>query len=135
MTTINIDTINEERRKRRLPPLTNKQLKQAMAQRRETPRNEPSDSDDGLVDFLIGYTTGIPMPSAGGIIGAALHQPASSSEAHASEPSPSGGGSSGGGGASADISDSQPESSSPSSSSSSDSGGGDGGGGGGGGGD
>lgn len=61
-----LEKINAERRRKGLPPLSRSQADSAVASR----------SDDGGFDathFLIGYMTGIPMPSAAGIIGAVMH--------------------------------------------------------------
>lgn len=107
MTDAELERINVERRKRGLPPLTRLQATTAAV-------HAPDRTDSGFnfTDFLIGYTTGIPMPSTGGIVGSMLHPtpsrddtPASSYSAPDPSPSPSydsspsySGGSDGGGG-------------------------------------
>jgi len=68
MTNIDLDTVNHERRRKGLPPLNSDQARKAVQE--HTPS---SDSGFDTTGFLIGYMTGIPMPSAGGIMGAALH--------------------------------------------------------------
>lgn len=78
------DKINEERRRRGLPPLTRAQAQQARAEHRG--------SDDDFWHFAVAYATGFPMPSGMGVVGAMLspnsvfspHTPA-----HAAEPAPS----------------------------------------------
>lgn len=128
MTTIDLDQVNRERRHKGLPPLTRDQAYSAM---RERPTAQAASHDSGFdtTGFLIGYMTGIPMPSAGGIVGAMLHDSGhhSSGSSSSSYDPPAGGGSFGGGGASSSwdsgsSSSSSSDSSSSSSSSSSDSG-------------
>lgn len=125
LTESDIIEINRRRRARGLPPLTLSQSRRLVSDAHETVRASDSDA----MDFLIGYTTGIPMPSTGGIVGAMLHDEGATVH---SDPSPSyhgGGGDFGGGGSSVSYgSDSSSSSSSDSSSSSSDSGGSSGGG-------
>ena len=115
MTEAELQRINEERRRRGLPPLSMSQARNAIEERRA------SAGTDDTADFLIGFMTGIPMPSPGGVMGAILHggNPAPACDSPSSESGPS---------------YSPPDSGSPDSSSSgggSDSGSSDGGGGGG----
>lgn len=60
------ETANEARRRKGLPMLTRSQAQAALS-------NIPVNSSFSVTDFLIGYTTGIPMPSVGGIVGSMLH--------------------------------------------------------------
>lgn len=80
MTDAELDRINTERRRKGLPPLSRLQATSAVVA-------SPQRYDDGFstTDFLIGYTTGIPLPSTGGIVGSMLHQ----SSPSAPDPSPS----------------------------------------------
>ena len=66
-----LDRINAERRKRNLPSLSVSDANSALRDR--------SPPDDTAVHFLISYGTGVPMPSAGGLSGFALHNAASDS--------------------------------------------------------
>jgi hypothetical protein len=75
-----LDQINAERRRRGLPRLSRVEAVRAVESRR---------ADDGgfdMMHFLIGYGTGLPMPSGAGIMGAMLHQ--SSTPAYSATPSP-----------------------------------------------
>lgn len=96
VTQYDLDKINEERRRRGLPPLSRSQADTAVSSR--------SDDSMDMNHFLIGYMTGIPLPSMGGILGAAAH-PSDYTPSQSYDSSP----------------DSSPSSSSDSSSSSSDS--------------
>jgi hypothetical protein len=70
-----LERINKERRKARLPQLTRTQAAAAVS-RKEMERAQRNDTSDfNAAHFLIGYTTGIPMPSAAGIAGAMMHTP------------------------------------------------------------
>lgn len=61
-----LDRVNAERLKAGRQPLTAGQADHALWERGKG-------HDDGCVDFLIGFMTGIPMPSASGVMGAVLH--------------------------------------------------------------
>jgi uncharacterized membrane protein YgcG len=68
--------INAGRAARGLPPLTKQEaIKLARDRRAEAiaQSNNSDQSSDFLMHYLIGYATGIPFPSAGGLIGAAMH--------------------------------------------------------------
>jgi uncharacterized membrane protein YgcG len=69
--------INSGRAARGLPPLTKQEaIKLARDRRAEAiaQSNNSDQSSDFLMHYLIGYATGIPFPSAGGLIGAAMYQ-------------------------------------------------------------
>lgn len=66
MTDRDLEKINAERKRKGLPSLTKAQATEAISKR------QPDDGFDTL-GFLISYTTGIPMPSSGGILGSLLH--------------------------------------------------------------
>lgn len=116
MTDYELQKVNAERRRRGLPPLTRTQAESAV-------RSQSSSSSDpgfDMTHFLISYSTGIPMPSSAGLLGAAMH-PQPPSPSYDSSPSYS----------APEPSSSHDSSSSYDSGSSGDSGGGGGGGGGG----
>ncbi len=82
-----LEKINEERRRRGLPPLTREQHAQARAAHRVT-----GASDDDFWHFVVAYSTGFPMPSGMGVVGAMLSPNSVFSPAHSSpapDPSPS----------------------------------------------
>lgn len=69
--------INAARAAKGLPPLEKQTAVKAVTQRRQLAVDQgqqKEQSSDFLMHFLIGYGTGIPMPSAGGIIGAMMHE-------------------------------------------------------------
>jgi uncharacterized membrane protein YgcG len=69
--------INAGRASRGLPPLTKQEAIKLVRDRRAeavAQSNHSEQSSDFLMHFLIGYGTGFPFPSAGGMIGAAMHQ-------------------------------------------------------------
>lgn len=67
-----LNRINNERRKARLSQLTRTQAAAAIS-RHEMERRERNDTSDfSVAHFLIGYTTGIPLPSVAGIAGAMM---------------------------------------------------------------
>jgi hypothetical protein len=72
MTDEQFDKINAERKKKGRAPLPRKAAEVLINQRRQAQSYSP----DETLDFLISYTTGFPQPSTGGIIGAALHESA-----------------------------------------------------------
>lgn len=79
--------INAGRAAKGLPPLEKQTAIKAATTRRQLAVDQGSTRDqssDFLMHFLIGYGTGIPLPSAGGLIGAAMH---SASQQHDSKPS------------------------------------------------
>jgi|EndMetStandDraft_7_1072992.scaffolds.fasta_scaffold72012_4 hypothetical protein len=96
MSHMDLSRVNQERRRRRLKELTQEQARRLAA------HHQASDTRLNLTDFLIGYTTGIPMPSADGIAGALLHDsgPSFSTDTGSSS---GGGGDFGGGGGSSDF--------------------------------
>lgn len=94
MTDQELDRINVERFRRRLPPLSRAQAEEAARYRRaadETRGVARSSSDNGfdVGGFMFGYLTGIPMASPGGIMGAALHPTSPAYGAPDPSPSPS----------------------------------------------
>lgn len=74
--------INAARARNGLPPFTKQQAVKLATERRELAisqsnssiRPASDQSSQFLMHYLIGYSTGIPIPSAGGIIGAAMHE-------------------------------------------------------------
>lgn len=66
-----LDEVNEQRRRKGLRPLTLAEAKAALSARDLTQTETPH--QDTSMDFLIGITTGIPMPSTEGVVGAMLH--------------------------------------------------------------
>ena len=66
-----LDRVNAERRKRGAPSLSVREANRALQER--------GTSDDFVLNFLVSYGTGVPMPSAGGVAGFALHNAASDS--------------------------------------------------------
>lgn len=60
-----LDEVNQRRRKKNLTPLTHRDARKALDERQAT----STDCDDSF-DFLVGYLTGSPMPSAMGVVGA-----------------------------------------------------------------
>jgi uncharacterized membrane protein YgcG len=69
-------SINAGRASRGLPPLTKQEAIKLVRDRRAeavAQSNHSEQSSDFLMHFLIGYGTGFPLPSAGGIIGAMMH--------------------------------------------------------------
>lgn len=122
MTQYELEQINARRRAQGLPPLSRAQADTALRERASSARSDDSGFD--TTHFLIGYLTGIPMPSGAGIMGAMMHPSPAHSEPSQSSSSDSfsgGGGSYGGGGASSSWDSSSSSSSSDSSSSSSSS--------------
>lgn len=120
MDEVKLARINTIRRREGRKPLTHAQAADLINQRR---RADDYHRDETL-DFLIGYTTGFPMPSTGGIIGAMLHSSSTAAYAEPSVLTPSTndditdrGGSFGGAGASSSWESSSSSDSSPSSSS------------------
>lgn len=76
-----LDKINEERRRRGLPPLTREQHSQARAEHRG--------SDDTFWHFIVAYSTGFPMPSGMGVMGAMMSPNSMfTAPARAAEPDP-----------------------------------------------
>lgn len=89
-----LEAINAERRRKGLPPLTREQARAAIRERaemitRERPGTDP-DNGFNVTHFLIGYLTGIPMPSTAGIMGAMMHptSPAPAADIPAPSPAP-----------------------------------------------
>jgi len=115
MSNYDLDLINAERRRKGKPPITPAQARTAVS-------TGPGSGFD-MTHFLIGYATGIPMPSGAGIVGAMLHPSSSTAAASPSSSSDDsfsgGGGSYSGEGASSSWDSSSSSSSSDSSSSSS----------------
>jgi hypothetical protein len=97
MSHMDLSRVNQERRRRGLKAITYAQAQRLAAQ------HQTSDSGLNITDFLIGYTTGIPMPSAEGIVGAMLHDSSPSSSTDTGSSSSGGGGDFGGGGGSSDL--------------------------------
>lgn len=70
--------INAARATRGLPPLDKQTAIKKATERRQLAVDQGStrkQSSDFLMHFLIGYATGFPMPSVGGILGASMHEP------------------------------------------------------------
>lgn len=119
------EDINRARVERGLPELSRAQIEIILRDWRERRlylREGRTDNESHALDFIIGLTTGIPMPSVGGIAGAALHhvepdtarktfQPHPDAQQPAEEPVRPGGGDFGGAGASGSF---EQEPSSPS---------------------
>lgn len=122
MTQAELDRVNAERRQRGLPPLNTRQAYAALESRGIASRDQGDGSVLGsqALDFLVGYSAGIPLPSAGGLAGYMMSEGQSHDGGHSDSGYSGGGGSFGGGGASS--SDYSSSSDSSSSSSSSDSG-------------
>jgi len=94
MTDQELKKINEERFRRRLPPLSRAQAEDAARYRRaadEARGITRSNNDNGfdVGGFMFGYLTGIPMASPGGIMGAAMHTTSPAYSATDPSPSPS----------------------------------------------
>lgn len=82
-----LDKINEERRKRGLAPLTREQHAQARTEHRGS-----GASDDTFWHFIVAYSTGFPMPSGMGVMGAMMSPNSVFNPAHSSpapDPTPS----------------------------------------------
>lgn len=69
MTDLDLQNVNNVRRRLGKPLLTMEQAKRALAE-----RGSAQGDGDEIMEFLIGYMTGIPYPSPAGIAGALLHQ-------------------------------------------------------------
>jgi hypothetical protein len=67
---VNLEHVNSERKRKGLRPLSRLEATSALRARVIADPVAPRDTS---LDFLIGLETGIPMPSAEGIIGAAMH--------------------------------------------------------------
>jgi hypothetical protein len=81
MTYEELNNINRGRLKQGKNALTMSEAEEAVRKRRAAGAGGLPDSD--LSDFLVGYTLGVPMPSAGGMAGFAMHQAAQPAYEHA----------------------------------------------------
>lgn len=80
MTDLQLQEINDERRRRGLPPITRERARASLEARfgrvatNAYPMNDGSMLGSQMNDFLFSLSTGVMLPSAGGIIGGAAHQ-------------------------------------------------------------